>query len=157
MQRFFRFRLGCHGLPRDKGAWNGPQRLKKCCNMPCTPCDMMYEQQITGYEKRLCLSVLHCWICTKHLETISLPTRMRVLGAIHSEKRQFAKQCPDTYLTCPMSDLAPCHEGSYWVHACPTDITVPQTPNAYLQMGMSLSKAWGHTISTQYLRPGQIS
>ena len=33
MQRFLRFRMGCHRLPRDTGAWVGIPRLQRVCNI----------------------------------------------------------------------------------------------------------------------------
>ena len=33
MQRFLRFRMGCHGPPRDVAAWAGIPRLQSFCNM----------------------------------------------------------------------------------------------------------------------------
>ena len=45
MQRFLRFRMGCHKLPRDVGAWVGIPRLQRICNM-C-------QHHIIGDEKHL--------------------------------------------------------------------------------------------------------
>ena len=45
MQRFLRFRMGCHKLPRDVGAWAGIPRLQRICNM-C-------QHHIIGDEKHL--------------------------------------------------------------------------------------------------------
>ena len=45
MQRFLRFRMGCHRLPRDTGAWIGTPRLQRVCNM-CA-------QRVIGDEKHM--------------------------------------------------------------------------------------------------------
>ena len=45
MQRFLRFRMGCHRLPRDAGAWVGIPRLQRVCNL-CA-------QRVIGDEKHM--------------------------------------------------------------------------------------------------------
>ena len=55
MQRFLRFRMGCHGLPRDIAAWAGIPRLQRFCNI-C-------QHRTIGDEKHLVFECLHCRIC----------------------------------------------------------------------------------------------